>query len=214
MNKTDVLREIERQGIVAVVRADSEQQALSICDACVAGGVTTLELTFTVPNAEKVIAALGERYAGQILLGAGTVMNVESAETALESGAKFIVSPYFDEAIVAFCVKNGTAVIPGIMTVREAVLAMKSGADVLKVFPAELFGPAIIKALHGPLPNTRLMPTGGVNADNVGEWIRAGAVAVGAGSSLTAGAELGDYDRITETAKKFIKNIKSARCRN
>lgn len=126
-------------------------------------------------------------------------------------GAQYIVSPYFDIETVKLCNRYRMAVMPGVMSVREAVMAMEAGADILKIFPADLFGPKIIKDIKGPLPYAKMMPTGGVTADNAGEWIKAGAVALGAGGSLTAGAKTGDYALITETAKRFVKNIKAAR---
>ena len=138
-------------------------------------------------------------------------MDAATARIAMLSGAQYIVSPYFDPETVKMCNRYRVAVMPGIMSVREGVMAMEAGADILKVFPGDLFGPKIIKEIRGPIPYAKMMPTGGVNADNVGEWIKAGAVAVGAGSSLTAGAKTGDYAAITETAKKFVANIKAAR---
>ena len=130
---------------------------------------------------------------------------------AMLAGANSIVSPHFDPEIVKTANRYRMAVMPGVMSVGEAVRAMESGADILKIFPAELFGPKIIKAIRGPIPYAKMMPTGGVTADNVGEWIKAGAVAVGAGGALTGGAKTGDYAAITATAKKFIENIRSAR---
>lgn len=127
------------------------------------------------------------------------------------SGANFVVSPYFDPETVKMCNRYRVAVMPGIMTVKEAVAAMEAGADILKVFPGDVFGPKIIKAIRGPIPYAKMMPTGGVDVDNAADWIKAGAVAVGAGSSLTAGAKTGDYQRITDTARKFVENIKAAR---
>lgn len=212
MDREKVLRRIENCGIVAVVRAQGTEQAVRITEACIEGGVSVIELTFTVPHADKVIGDLAKRYSqGEVLLGAGTVLDAATARLALLSGAEFIVSPALDLDTLHLCNRYRAAMLPGIMSVREALLAMEHGADILKVFPADLFGPRIIKDIRGPLPYAKLMPTGGVNADNVGDWIRAGAVAVGAGSSLTAGAKTGDYGKITGTAKRFIANIKTAR---
>lgn len=215
MDKERILMRIEQCGVVAVVRAQTEDKAARITEACLAGGVAAIELTFTVPHADKVIEGLAKRYSpDEIILGAGTVMDAQTARIALLSGAEYIVSPYFDEATVRLCNRYRAAVMPGIMSVREAVLAMEAGADILKVFPGELFGPKIIKAINGPIPQAKLMPTGGVTAENAGEWIKAGAVAVGAGGSLTGGANEGDYAAITETAKRFVANIKAARNEN
>ena len=206
MDKEQILTKIQDCGIVAVVRAESADRASRIADACIEGGVAAIELTFTVPHADKVIEELAKRYTpDQMILGAGTVMDAPSA------GANFVVSPYFDPETVKMCNRYRVAVMPGIMTVKEAVAAMEAGADILKVFPGDVYGPKIIKAIRGPIPYAKMMPTGGVDVDNAADWIKAGAVAVGAGSSLTAGAKTGDYKKITDTARKFIENIKAAR---
>ncbi|MDD6275611.1 MAG: bifunctional 2-keto-4-hydroxyglutarate aldolase/2-keto-3-deoxy-6-phosphogluconate aldolase, partial [Clostridia bacterium] len=176
------------------------------------GGVASIERTFTVPHSVMVLESLAAKYDPEdIILGAGTVLDAAPARIAMLSGAQYIVSPYLDLETLKMCNRYRVAMMPGIMTVREGVLAMENGADILKVFPGDLFGPKIIKDIRGPIPYAKMMPTGGVNADNVGEWIKAGAVAVGAGSSLTAGAKTGDYKKITETAKKFLENIRAAR---
>jgi len=212
MDKELVLKKIRDVGIVAVVRAESAEQAKKITDACIAGGVPAIELTFTVPHADKVIYDLSKMYSeDEIILGAGTVMDSETARIAILSGAQYIVSPYFDEATAKLCNRYRVPYMPGCMTIKEVVTAMEAGADIIKVFPGEAFGPKIIKAVNGPIPQARMMPTGGVSVDNVHEWIQAGAVAVGAGGALTAGAKTGDYDKITETAKKFVENIRIAR---
>lgn len=212
MDKELILTRIQECGIVAVVRAESTDVAERITDACIEGGVAAIELTFTVPHADKVIETLAKKYTPeQIILGAGTVMDAATARIAMLSGANYIVSPYLDLDTVKMCNRYRVAVMPGVMSVREAVTAMEAGADILKIFPGDLFGPKIIKAINGPIPYAKMMPTGGVDVNNVGEWIRAGAVAVGAGSSLTAGAKTGDYAKITATAKQFAANIKAAR---
>ncbi len=214
MDKEQILTRIQDCGIVAVVRAETTDEAERIVDACMEGGVAAIELTFTVPHADKVIESLAKKYSPEdIILGAGTVMDAPTARIAMLSGANYIVSPYFDAETVKMCNRYRVAVLPGIMTVREAVMAMEAGADILKVFPGDLYGPKIIKDINGPIPYAKMMPTGGVTAENVGEWIKAGAVAVGAGGSLTAGAKTGNYSLITETAKKFVANIKEARAK-
>lgn len=212
MDKEQILTKIQDAGIVAVVRASSTDEAVRITDACIEGGVAAIELTFTVPHADKVIEELSKKYTPeQIILGAGTVIDAETARIAMLSGAQYIVSPCFNAEMVKICNRYRTAVMPGVMSVSEAVQAMEAGADILKIFPAELFGPKVIKAIKGPIPYAKMMPTGGVTADNVGEWIHAGAIAVGAGGALTGGAKDGNYAKITETAKKFVENIKIAR---
>lgn len=212
MDKEQILTKIQDCGIVAVVRAETTDEAQRIAEACLEGGVSAIELTFTVPHADKVIEFLANKYSPEeMILGAGTVMDSQTARMAMLCGAQYIVSPYFDIETVKLCNRYRMAVMPGVMSVREAVMAMEAGADILKIFPADLFGPKIIKDIKGPLPYAKMMPTGGVTADNAGEWIKAGAVALGAGGSLTAGAKTGDYVLITETAKRFVKNIKAAR---
>ena len=212
MNKIETLSKIQEVGIVAVVRADSVEQAEKITDACIAGGVAAIELTFTVPHADKLIEAMCAKYnAGEIIIGAGTVMDAATARIAILAGAQYIVSPYFDPETVRCCNRYGIASMPGIYTPTEAVQAMECGADVLKVFPGDLAGPRFIKDIHGPMPQAVMMPSGGVDIDNVKDWIKAGAIAVGAGSSLTAGAKTGDYAKITETGKIFVQRIREAR---
>ena len=212
MDKEQILTKIQDSGIVAVVRAETTDEAQRIAEACLEGGVSAIELTFTVPHADKVIEFLANKYSPEeMILGAGTVMDSQTARMAMLCGAQYIVSPYFDIETVKLCNRYRMAVMPGVMSVREAVMAIEAGADILKIFPADLFGPKIIKDIKGPLPYAKMMPTGGVTADNAGEWIKAGAVALGAGGSLTAGAKTGDYALITETAKRFVKNIKAAR---
>ncbi len=212
MDKEKVIERIREVGLVAVVRAENEEKAIRITEACIEGGVAAIELTFTVPFAHNVIESLAKRYSGgEIIVGAGTVLDSETARIAILSGSEFVVSPMFSKEVVKLCNRYRTAVMPGVVTPKEAVEALESGADILKVFPGDLFGPNIIKALKGPLPQGLFMPTGGVDKNNVGEWIKAGAVAVGAGGSLTAGAKTGEYDKIVSTAKEFLANINKAR---
>lgn len=212
MEKEQVLKSLTDCGLVAVVRANNAEEAIRISDACLEGGCTGIELTFTVPGAHKVIEALANKYTnGEMMLGAGTVLDSETARTAILSGANFVVSPGFNLNAAKLCNRYRVPYMPGCMTITEVLTAMEAGADIVKIFPADLFGPTIIKDIKGPLPHAKMMPTGGVDVSNVDQWIKAGAVAVGAGSSLTAGAKTGDYKKITETAKEFIKNINAAR---
>lgn len=202
--KEQVLQAIEDSGMVAVVRGETSEQAMEIVEKCIAGGIQAVELTFTVPFAHRVIEDLARKYGDQIILGAGTVLDSETARIAILSGAEFVVSPHFNAEVVKLCNRYRKAVMQGILTVSEAVAAMEAGTDVLKLFPGELFGPAFIKAIKGPLPYARVMPTGGVSVDNVADWIKAGAVAVGAGSSLMKGD-------VKANAAAFVKNIREAR---
>lgn len=212
MEKEQVISKLTKTGLVAVVRADNADEAIRISAACLEGGCNAIELTFTVPGAHKVIEALAAKYPnGEMLLGAGTVLDSETARIAILSGANYVVSPAFNAEAAKLCNRYRVPYIPGCMTITEVLTAMEAGADIIKIFPADLFGPKIIKDIKGPLPQAKLMPTGGVDVSNVDQWIKAGAAAVGAGSSLTVGAKTGDYKKITETAKEFIEKIKAAR---
>ncbi|MBR2500304.1 MAG: bifunctional 2-keto-4-hydroxyglutarate aldolase/2-keto-3-deoxy-6-phosphogluconate aldolase [Clostridia bacterium] len=212
MDKERILTKLTDAGLVAVVRAKNGEEAIKISDACLEGGCPSIELTFTVPGAHKVIEELALRYSGgEMLLGAGTVLDSETARIAILSGANYIVSPGFNLETAKLCNRYRIPYMAGCMTITEVITAMEAGVDIIKIFPADLFGPTIIKDIRGPLPQAKLMPTGGVDVSNVDQWIKAGAVAVGAGSSLTAGAKTGDYAKITATAKEFIAKIKEAR---
>ena len=210
--KLKVLGRIVDAGLVAVVRAESSEQAARIAQACVEGGVASVEITFTVPGAAAVIADLVKRYqSGEILVGAGTVLDPETARAAIAAGAQYVVSPSLNVDTARLCNRYQIPYMPGAGTIRDVVEGMECGADIIKVFPGETLGPAFIKAARGPLPQASLMPTGGVGLENVAEWIKAGCVAVGVGGNLTAGAKKGDYQSITDLAKQFIDKIRQAR---
>lgn len=210
--KLETLKKITDVGVVAVVRAESAEQAIKIAEACREGGIPAIEITFTVPYADEVIRELSKAYkGGEMIVGAGTVLDAETARIAILAGAQYIVSPCLDEETIKLCNRYQIPVMPGCVTIKEMVTAMELGADVIKVFPGEMVGPGYIKAVKGPLPQAPLMPTGGVSLDNAAEWIKNGCVAVGVGGSLTAGAKTGDYAAVTETAKKFVGAVKSAR---
>ncbi|MFY9753955.1 MAG: bifunctional 2-keto-4-hydroxyglutarate aldolase/2-keto-3-deoxy-6-phosphogluconate aldolase [Candidatus Acidiferrales bacterium] len=212
MQKWKVLGKIMEGGLVAVVRAESSEQAERIAEACVEGGVAAIELTYTVPGATGAIAGLAKKYrAGEILIGAGTVLDAETARAAILAGAQFVVGPSLNAEAARLCNRYQVPYMPGAATMTEIVAAMEAGADIVKLFPGELLGPAFVKAVKGPLPQASLMPTGGVTVENVGEWIRAGCAAVGVGGSLTAGAKSGDYKAIVRVAKEFVEQIKEAR---
>lgn len=214
MRKIDVIKRITDCGVVAVVRAESADQAIKIADACAAAGIAALEITFTVPGAVDVIKELAKVYnKGEIIVGAGTVLDSETCRAAILAGAQYIVSPCLDQGVVEMCNTYQVACMPGAMTLKEVVEGMRAGADVIKIFPGEVFGPSIIKAIKGPIPQSILMPTGGVSLENVHEWIKAGAVAVGVGSNLTGGAKKGDYASITEIGRQFIQKVKEARAK-
>lgn len=211
IDKQSVLRKIIDTGVVAVIRADSPEQAFSIIDAVKAGGIKAIEVTMTVPGAVEVIKELSAKYKDDVIIGAGSVLDSETARSCILAGAEYIVGPSFDLETVKLCNRYQKPIMPGAMTVTEVKRAMDAGADIVKIFPATLFGPKIIKAIKGPIPQAPLMPTGGVNLDNVADWIKAGSTAVGVGSSLTAAAKDGDFAKITTDAAELIKRIKAAR---
>ncbi len=212
MDKLTVLQKIRDVGIVAVVRAATADEAKRITEACMKGGVPAIELTFTVPGAHRVIEELAAYYKNdEIILGAGTVLDSETARTAILSGAQYVVSPYFDEATIKLSNRYAVPCMPGCMTIHDVIRSLELGCDIIKLFPGDAFGPGMVKAIKGPVPQANIMPTGGVDVGNVAEWIKAGVVAVGAGSSLTKGAKTGDFELVTETAKRFVENIREAR---
>jgi 2-dehydro-3-deoxyphosphogluconate aldolase / (4S)-4-hydroxy-2-oxoglutarate aldolase len=208
--KLDILQKIVGPGLVAVIRAASAEQAARIADACVRGGIQALEVTYTVPNATAAIAELSKRYASQpVVIGAGTVLDPETARGAILAGAQFIVSPGSDAATARLCRRYQAPYLPGAATPTEIIRALEEGADIVKVFPGEVLGPAFVKAVRGPLPQAPLMPTGGVSAENAEQWIRAGCVALGVGGELTKGAA--DDDAISERARQLLEAVRKAR---
>ncbi len=212
MKKFDVLNRIAAVGVVAVVRAESEEQAVNVSAACIEGGIPAIEVTFTVPGADKVITALKKKFpADKLIVGAGTVLDSETARAAILAGAEYIVSPGFDLESAKLCNRYQVPYMPGCMTITEIVRAMEAGCDIVKLFPGSLPGPSYVKAVKGPLPQANIMPTGGVDLDNVADWIKAGVVAVGSGSHLTGPAVKGDLKTTTERAKQYVKAVADAR---
>lgn len=207
MRKYEVLKRIEEVGVVAVVRAENSEVAKRIALACMDGGVDSIEITFTVPGANKVIENLTEEFGDKLLVGAGTVLDSETARIAILAGAKYIVSPGFDLDTAKLCNRYQIPYMPGCMTITEMITAMEAGADIIKVFPGSAFGPDFIKAIKGPLPQAVLMPTGGVSLDNVDQWIKNGCIAVGVGGNLTKGSS----EDMTKAAKEFVEKVKEAR---
>ena len=210
MDKIDVVKKIQDIGVVAVIRGKNPEEAVAMSDACIAGGVTAIELAFTTPQAHEAIETLSKKYADNpdVIIGAGTVLDAVTARIAILSGAQFVVSPAFDLETVKLCNRYRIAVMPGTTILNGVLQALEAGTDVVKIFPGEILGMKAIKAIHGLIPQALLMPTGGVNAENAGEWIKAGCVAVGAGGALTGGKTDAE---ITEAAKKFIASVQTAR---
>lgn len=209
MRKWEVLEKIADCGLVAVVRAENSAQAERIADALLAGGVESIEVAFTTPGAAQAIECLAR--SKKILIGAGTVLDPETARVAILAGAQYIVSPSLNVETARLCNRYQVPYLPGAMTLRDIVEAMEAGAGIIKVFPGESLGPEFVKAVRAPLPHAPLMPTGGVSLENVAVWIKAGCVAVGVGGHLTAPAKHGDFDAVTSIAKEFLARIREAR---
>lgn len=184
-----------------------------VVDAIAEGGVRAIEVTMTVPGAVELIGTLARSLPPEILLGAGTVTDAATARAVIEAGARYVVSPVFRREVIAACHERGVAAAPGCFTPTEILDAHDAGADVVKVFPATALGPQFIKDVRAPLPQLRLMPTGGVSLDNAGDWIRAGAVAVGVGSALvdTKAIDEGRFDVLTSNARRIVASVASAR---
>lgn len=211
MYKEQAVAAVKKIGVVAVIRGNTPTEAVEISEACIAGGVTAIEVAFTTPRAHEAILTLSEKYKdnADVVIGAGTVLDAETARLAIINGAAFVVSPAFDEATIKMCNRYRVACMPGTTTIQGVIQALELGADIVKVFPGEVVGSKFIKAVKGPLPQAQMMPTGGVSIDNVAEWFKAGAVAVGAGGALTGGGK--SLAEITETAKKFVAAVAAAR---
>jgi len=208
----NIIKRITDVGIVAVVRATSDEEAINIAKACMDGGVTAIEITFTVPKAHQVIDALSNHFdPSEMIIGAGTVLDSETARIAILSGAQYIVSPHFEKEIALLCNTYKVPYMAGCMTISEIKEALSYGVEIVKLFPGSAFGPSFVKAVKGPLPQAEIMPTGGVSLENVDQWIKNGVIAVGVGGQLTGGGKDGDYSAITETAKAFVAKIKATR---
>jgi 2-dehydro-3-deoxyphosphogluconate aldolase/(4S)-4-hydroxy-2-oxoglutarate aldolase len=208
-----VARAIEELGIVAVIRMRDARRLRSVVDALAEGGVRAIEVTMTVPNAVGLIAELAPSMPAGCVLGAGTVTDAKTARAVIDAGARYIVSPVFRREVLDVCRERDVAVAPGCFSPTEILDAHEYGADVVKVFPATALGPQYIKDLRAPMPQLKLMPTGGVTLDNAGDWIRAGAVAVGVGSALidNAAIEQGRLDVISANARRIVASVASAR---
>jgi 2-dehydro-3-deoxyphosphogluconate aldolase / (4S)-4-hydroxy-2-oxoglutarate aldolase len=216
MTKQKVANRITEIGIVPVVRASSPKQALQAAEAVCAGGIPIVEITMTVPGAIEVIAQLSKSMGSEVLIGAGTVLDAETAKRCLDAGAEFLVSPGFDLETVKFANSNGKLMMAGALTPTEVITAWKAGSDFIKIFPCGSVGGAkYIKALKGPLPQIPMIPTGGVNLQTAADFILAGAAALGVGGELcsTLALESGNTIEITEAARNFIAIVREARAR-
>jgi 2-dehydro-3-deoxyphosphogluconate aldolase/(4S)-4-hydroxy-2-oxoglutarate aldolase len=211
LKKLSVLNPILESGVIAIIRADASEQAPRIAEACAKGGIRVLEITFTVPGAAGLIETLAKQYEGQMILGAGTVLDPETARIAILSGAQFVVSPALNPATARLCNRYQVPHMPGAGSVKEILEAMEAGADIVKIFPSEGLGPGFVKSVRSPLPQAALMPTGGVSLANAADWIKAGCVAVGVSTHLTGMGAGHDSPTITQLARQFIDTIRKAR---
>jgi 2-dehydro-3-deoxyphosphogluconate aldolase/(4S)-4-hydroxy-2-oxoglutarate aldolase len=209
LKKYEILKKIQKGKVVAVVRGTNAKDAYEISTACIRGGILNIEVTFTTPGALDVIKRLSdEAETWDAVIGAGTVLDPETARIAILNGAEYIVSPHFSKNISEICNLYSIPYMPGCLTATEMVEALKTGVDVVKVFPGGLAGPSYIENIKGPLPNINLMPSGGVNLDNVAEWLQKGSFAAGIGSVLTKGIEPGNYEGVEKRAKQFHEKVK------
>jgi 2-dehydro-3-deoxyphosphogluconate aldolase/(4S)-4-hydroxy-2-oxoglutarate aldolase len=212
-SRSEIVGAIEQLGVVAVIRIKDAAKLRAVVDAIAEGGVRAIEVTMTVPGAVDLIRTLARSLPPDILLGAGTVTDAATARAVIDAGARYVVSPVFRREVIAACHERGVAAAPGCFTPTEILDAHDCGADIIKVFPATALGPQFIKDVRAPLPQVRLMPTGGVSLDNAGDWIRAGAIAVGVGSALLDGKAIdeGRFDVLTTNARRIVASVASAR---
>jgi 2-dehydro-3-deoxyphosphogluconate aldolase/(4S)-4-hydroxy-2-oxoglutarate aldolase len=213
MNKVEILDKVKELGLLAVIRGPSLELTVKMVEALVAGGVLGIEITYSTPQAEEVVRALSGKFGSNILLGMGTLTKPDQAISAKEAGATFLVSPICEANLLKAMTASGLMTMAGALTPTEVLQAYNLGADIIKIFPGSLGGPAYIKALKGPFPYIPMMPTGGVSAGNVAEWFASGVVAVGAGSELCPPqlAKDGKFDEISKRAAEFVQVVKSAR---
>ena len=208
-----MLERIEECGVVAAIRADSSESLIDVAKALEAGGAKFIEITMSTPNALKVIEALADTMGDRIGVGVGTVLDPETARAAILAGAEYIVTPTLRLSVIEMAKRYSKLVFPGAFTPTEILTAWEAGADMVKVFPADRLGPSYMKDLHGPLPQIKLMPTGGVTIENCGDYIKNGAAAVTAATCIAPKKAIaeGNWDRITELARQMIGNIRAAR---
>jgi 2-dehydro-3-deoxyphosphogluconate aldolase/(4S)-4-hydroxy-2-oxoglutarate aldolase len=213
MARHDDLQRVLRGGLVAILRSPNGERLADVAEALLAGGVDVIEVTFTVPKAARVIEQVADRLGDRILLGAGTVLDTETARTALLAGARFLVSPTLNHDVIEMCHRYDALAMPGAFTPTEILSAWQAGAEIVKVFPSDVTGPNYLKAIAGPLPQVRLMPTGGVNLQTAPDFLRAGACALGVGSSMVEPRSIadGDFARIESMARQYVEVVRKTR---
>lgn len=213
MTKLEQMQRIEECGIVAIIRANSSNELIEAVAAIQTGGVDVIEITMTTPDALQVIREVSARLGSEVLIGVGSVLDSETARSAMLAGAEFVVSPVTKPDIIEICNRYGKVVIPGAFTPTEIMSAWETGADYVKVFPSSGVGPSYIKDIKAPLPQIPLIPTGGINAENAAEFLIAGATALGVGSALVSNdiIDSGDFAILTERAEKLVNAVKSVK---
>jgi 2-dehydro-3-deoxyphosphogluconate aldolase/(4S)-4-hydroxy-2-oxoglutarate aldolase len=213
MKKLDTFQKLINSGVIAVIRADSKREAINVTEAIIKGGITGLELTFTIPQADVLIREVKDRYAKHenVVVGAGTVLDPITARIAIMAGAEYIVSPYFDQKTAECCHLYQIPYLPGCMTITEISTALKAGVDMVKLFPGSVFGPEFVSAIKAPMQQVNIMPTGGVNLNNMEQWFAHGCSAVGVGGNLLVPAKIGDFNSITNLAEQYIHKLKAIR---
>ncbi len=215
MRKEQVITRMKEDCLVAVVRAKNKKQGERVIDAIIAGGINFIEITMTMDEGNPVefIQFMSEKYRNneRIVIGAGTVLDPETARAVILAGANYVVSPGLNVDTIKLCNRYRVPMLPGVMSPTEAITALEAGCDIIKVFPGNVVGPGAISSFKGPLPQGDFMPSGGVDVDNVDKWLKAGACAVGTGSSLTKGAKTGDFAAVTAKAREFVEAVAAAR---
>ena len=213
MDKRKAMQIIEESGVIAIMRAQSSDQMLQAADAIQVGGVQAIEVTMTTPGALQVIAEARKRYGAELLFGAGTVLDPETGRAAILAGAQFVVAPTLNLGLIELCRRYSIPVMPGAYTPTEALTAWEAGADIVKIFPAEVGGPAYLKAMRAPLPQLKLCPVGGVDLDTAAEFIKSGAACLGVGSALINQKLLdsGDFAELTRRAVRFREEVDKGR---
>ena len=213
MTKLEIIERLLDPGIIAIIRADSSDQLVAVADALRTGGVTAMEITMTTPNALQALAEVTAKLRGQVVMGVGSVLDPETCRAAILAGAEFVVTPVTKPEVIRLCNRYGKPVASGAFTPTECLLAQESGADFVKLFPAEFGGPKYIRTILAPLPMLRIIPTGGVTPDTAGEFLAAGCVALGAGSSLVSKEILAnrDWRALTARAAEFVEAVKRKR---
>ncbi len=213
MSKESQLRQVLECGIVAVVRSPDSQQLVEVCRALADGGVSVVEITMTVPGALEVLRQVRQALGDRLLLGAGTILDPETARAALLAGAEYLVAPTVNLDVIRLCQRYDKLVMPGAFTPTEILTAWEAGADIVKVFPADVVGPVFFKALRGPLPQIRVMPTGGVDLKTAAEFLKAGACCLGIGSQLVEPRAVAErnFDRIRDLARQYVAIVTETR---